>query len=154
MRAVLTLLLASLAAIANAQQAAPKIFSFYMQSEAEANCTVQKPTAQTTARTDFLSATFFCEQACTIELEMGSATALDTNGDIVSMTHGEPANEAFCESEVAQGDQVYIYTLTAGEEKSISLRGVVWAATAGGRTLTLRTSSGVSRRNITWMESP
>ena len=154
MRSVLTLLLASLAVIANAQQATPKIFSFYMQSEDEANCTIQKPTTQTTARTDFLSATFFCEAACTIELDLGTATASDTNGDIVSMSHGESVNEAFCESEVAQGDQVYIYTLTAGEEKSISLRSVAWAATTGGRTLTLRTSSGVSRRNITWMESP
>jgi hypothetical protein len=152
-RAVLTAALLTLTAAAHAQ-VAPKIFSFYAQSEDEANCTVQKPSAQTSARTDFLSGTFYCEAACTIELELGTATATDTNGDIVAMTHGDSENEAFCESEATQGDQVYVYTLAAGEEKSISLRGVVWPATTGGRTLTLRTSTGMSRRNITWMESP
>jgi hypothetical protein len=158
MRSVLTLLLASLAAIANAQ-VAPKTFSFFAENDLTSqseNCTVQKPSAQTSARTDFLSATFYSEAEVTIILELGVAVAEDTNGDIVTMNHGESVNEAFCSSEVEQGEIIHIYHLSAGEEKSISLRSIVWPATTGARNLTLRTSevTGIVRRNIVWQESP
>jgi len=154
MTPALTLLLFSLAANAQVQS---RIFSFYADNDlggGAENCTVQKPSSQVTAQTDFISATFYAEAATTIILEVGFTTALDTNGDIVSMTAGDPVNEAFCSSEVAQGDIIYVYDLAAGEKVSIDLSTIHWPATTGGRTLTLRHSNvtGIVRRNIVWSE--
>jgi hypothetical protein len=157
MRAILALLLTILGGVASAQSI-PKTFSGFYEVDLSGTSDafgVQKPTAQISKITSFHSATFYCEAACEITLEMGTASAAASTGEFVTMSGGTATNEMIS-GEIDTAPIVYAYTLAAGDEKSINLSNVIWPAVSGVRTLILRVgdTTGLVRREIVFTESP